>query len=134
MTPAAWIRNFVREHPDYKHDSVVSPKTAADLMAKCHKVGLGLERAPELHGSFPIAPIDVKDAYAAPLVSDVPLTKSETLLSNLVDHYAERTELGSTKRKLQTQIADLSSQLERRQAELRAVEAQMEALKKRSPG
>jgi hypothetical protein len=32
MTPAAWMRKFIRSHPDYKHDSVISPRIAADLM------------------------------------------------------------------------------------------------------
>lgn len=32
QTPATWIRNFVRSHPDYKHDSVVSQEINYDLM------------------------------------------------------------------------------------------------------
>lgn len=32
LTPATWIRNFVRAHPDYKHDSVVSAEINYDLM------------------------------------------------------------------------------------------------------
>ena len=31
-TPATWIRNFVRSHPAYKHDSVVSQEINYDLM------------------------------------------------------------------------------------------------------
>ena len=30
-TPASWIRNFVRTHPAYKHDSVVSKEINYDL-------------------------------------------------------------------------------------------------------
>jgi len=133
MTPAAWIRSFVRTHPDYKFDSVVSPKIAADLMTKCHRVGLGLEKAPELHGAFNIAPIEAKDAYAAPLVSDLPLGRSESMVGQLVDHYAQRTELTSSKRKLESQIGELASQLEARRAELKDVEQKMEALDKQYP-
>ena len=44
MTPAAWMREYIRSHPDYKFDSVVSARIAADLMAKCHRIGQGLEK------------------------------------------------------------------------------------------
>ena len=89
------------------------------------QVGLGLERAPELHGAFHIAPIYAKDAYAAPLVSDSPLGKTESMLGDLVDHYTQRTELTSNKRRLESQIRDLTTQLEARQAELRCDHAVM---------
>merc|ERR1711979_88338 len=32
MTPAAWMRKFVRNHPAYKGDSVVNEEIAYDLM------------------------------------------------------------------------------------------------------
>jgi hypothetical protein len=32
LTPATWIRNFVRSHPDYKKDSVVSQTINYDLL------------------------------------------------------------------------------------------------------
>jgi glutamate--cysteine ligase catalytic subunit len=32
QTPATWIRNFVRSHPDYKYDSVVSQEINYDLL------------------------------------------------------------------------------------------------------
>ena len=32
VTPATWIRNFVRQHPDYKYDSVVSKEINYDLL------------------------------------------------------------------------------------------------------
>ena len=31
-TPATWIRNFVRSHPDYQKDSVVSQAINYDLL------------------------------------------------------------------------------------------------------
>ena len=34
MTTARWIREFVGNHPDYKHDSVVSDSIAYDLLTK----------------------------------------------------------------------------------------------------
>ena len=33
-TGATWIRNFVRDHPSYKHDSVVSEEITFDLLSK----------------------------------------------------------------------------------------------------
>jgi len=59
----------LQEHPDYKQDSVVSHRIAADLMAKCHRIGAGLEHVPELHGEFIIAPVHTKDAYAVDMGS-----------------------------------------------------------------
>ena len=32
LTPATWIRNFVRSHPDYQKDSVVSQAINYDLL------------------------------------------------------------------------------------------------------
>lgn len=69
MTPATWIRNFVREHPDYKCDSVVTPGIAYDLVKVCSDIGLGHLPCPALVGQVAIEPI-VKDmAYARPLDS-----------------------------------------------------------------
>jgi len=133
MTPAAWIRKFVHSHPDYKQDSEISSRVAADLMTKCHKVGLGIEKVPELHGSFGIATIMAKDAYHAPLVSNVPLDRSTSQLGNLVDHYAQRVELMSSKRKLLSQIDDLQGQLQARQTELTAVTSKIDSLEQRAP-
>lgn len=38
-TAATWIRDFVAEHPDYKHDSVVSDSIAHDLVMEIKAVG-----------------------------------------------------------------------------------------------
>lgn len=66
QTPATWIRNFIRSHPAYKHDSVVSEEINHDLMVAvdemyvdssvCHSAVVlmwriserGVRRAPEL--------------------------------------------------------------------------------------
>ena len=50
MTPAAWMRNFVRTHPDYKKDSVVSESIAFDLVHACNDIGLGKRDCPEILG------------------------------------------------------------------------------------
>jgi glutamate--cysteine ligase catalytic subunit len=55
MTPATWIRQFVQSHPDYKHDSVVSPSIAYDLMIACKEIGEGERPCPEILGDVKIS-------------------------------------------------------------------------------
>lgn len=40
-TGAKWIRDFVRKHPDYQHDSVVSEKIAYELVKEVQEVTVG---------------------------------------------------------------------------------------------
>ncbi|CAN0571045.1 unnamed protein product, partial [Laminaria digitata] len=40
MTTAAWLRDFVTSHPDYKQDSVVTDEIAYDLVIACQDIGL----------------------------------------------------------------------------------------------
>jgi glutamate--cysteine ligase catalytic subunit len=47
-TNAAWIRKFVREHPDYAHDSIVTETINHDLVAAVHAIGEGERDAPEI--------------------------------------------------------------------------------------
>jgi len=73
MTPAAWMRRFVREHPEYKSDSVVSSGIAFDLVRACDEIGLGRRACPELHGHFAIEPIAVDGHQAVPKASSCPM-------------------------------------------------------------
>lgn len=41
QTGATWIRNYVRSHPDYRRDSVVSERVNYDLMRVIEKLGHG---------------------------------------------------------------------------------------------
>jgi glutamate--cysteine ligase catalytic subunit len=41
QTGAMWIREFVRNHPDYKKDSVISERINYDLMKVVEKLGWG---------------------------------------------------------------------------------------------
>ena len=52
MTNATWIRKFIHEHPDYKHDSVISETTAYDLVRKIKDVSEGTITCPELTGKL----------------------------------------------------------------------------------
>merc|ERR1712008_263760 len=45
LTPAAWMRRFVRGHPDYARDSVVSPSIAYALVRACDDIGRGARRS-----------------------------------------------------------------------------------------
>ncbi|KAN0061459.1 glutamate--cysteine ligase [Thecaphora frezii] len=46
MTTATWIRNFVRNHPEYKKDSVVSQTINFDLIKKLDEIERGAVDAP----------------------------------------------------------------------------------------
>ncbi|TFK54486.1 glutamate-cysteine ligase catalytic subunit [Heliocybe sulcata] len=48
QTAATWIRNFVRNHPDYKYDSVVSQEINYDLMRTADEIERGVRKAPGL--------------------------------------------------------------------------------------
>ncbi|KAF8629425.1 hypothetical protein AX15_003473 [Amanita polypyramis BW_CC] len=48
QTPATWIRNFVRSHPDYKFDSVVSQEITYDLLKAVDDIERGVRRDPNL--------------------------------------------------------------------------------------
>lgn len=70
VTPATWMRNFVRNHPDYQQDSHVSDELAYDLMEACRDIGLGKLHVPELLGNdIFIDPITAEGAYEVKLDS-----------------------------------------------------------------
>ncbi|KAI0368347.1 glutamate-cysteine ligase catalytic subunit [Pilatotrama ljubarskyi] len=46
-TAASWIRDFVRSHPAYKFDSVVSQEINYDLMVAVDEIERGLRKAPD---------------------------------------------------------------------------------------
>ncbi|CAM0141049.1 glutamate--cysteine ligase [Umbelopsis sp. WA50703] len=50
MTGATWMRQFVQNHPAYKHDSVVSQEINYDLMKTIEKISSGELEIPELLG------------------------------------------------------------------------------------
>jgi glutamate--cysteine ligase catalytic subunit len=50
MTGATWMRQFVQNHPGYKHDSVVSEEINYDLMKAIEKISKGELEVPELLG------------------------------------------------------------------------------------
>ncbi|PWN53196.1 GCS-domain-containing protein [Violaceomyces palustris] len=46
MTTATWIRNYVRSHPEYNFDSVISQGINYDMIKKLDLIERGLEEAP----------------------------------------------------------------------------------------
>ncbi|CAG8507018.1 12388_t:CDS:10, partial [Dentiscutata heterogama] len=48
QTAATWIRNFVRSHPNYNHDSIVSQEINYDLIKMVEGIQKGQVKAPEL--------------------------------------------------------------------------------------
>jgi len=52
LTTASYIRKFVDNHPDYKHDSVITQKINYDLIKMAHDVGSGTLRPYELFGNL----------------------------------------------------------------------------------
>jgi len=58
QTNAAWIREFVRAHPDYKFDSRVPQTTAYDLLMAAKDIGEGIRHEPKLTGENRIPKIE----------------------------------------------------------------------------
>ena len=87
LTPASWIRKFVRNHEDYKFDSVISDAIAYDLLVACQEIGEGKRTAPELLGENIIKPILASDAYQRRLDSKR-VNNSEIL--SLLERYSAR--------------------------------------------
>ena len=52
MTTAAWIRQFVLSHPEYKRDSKVTEKISYDLIMKMKLMAEGHLVCPELTGDL----------------------------------------------------------------------------------
>ena len=69
VTPATWMRTYVRAHPAYKFDSVVSDEIAYDLLKACRDIGEGTLHVPELLGDVTVDPVTPEGAYDAQLSS-----------------------------------------------------------------
>merc|ERR1712224_405863 len=87
VTPATWIRNYVRNHEAYKGDSVVNDEIAYDLVKACTDIGLGKLHIPELLGDVKIDPVKEDDAYEVKL--DSKRAQNERILE-LLQRYKKR--------------------------------------------
>jgi len=93
VTPATWIRNFIRGHEDYKLDSVVTDVIAYDLLVACKEIGEGKRAAPELLGDNVIKPILAANAYQKKL--DSKRVNNAQILS-LLERYSARKAFAET--------------------------------------
>ena len=93
ITPATWMRNFVRSHPSYKNDSVVNDEIAYDLMKACKDIGEGKLQVPELLGKIMIEPITTEGAYEVKLESS--RAQNDQVL-HLLRRYTSRRSFGNS--------------------------------------
>eukprot|EP00545_Synedropsis_sp_CCMP1620_P000294 CAMPEP_0119008490 /NCGR_PEP_ID=MMETSP1176-20130426/3727_1 /TAXON_ID=265551 /ORGANISM="Synedropsis recta cf, Strain CCMP1620" /LENGTH=929 /DNA_ID=CAMNT_0006960827 /DNA_START=65 /DNA_END=2854 /DNA_ORIENTATION=- len=93
VTPATWMRNYVRTHPAYKGDSVITDEIAYDLVKICSDIGLGKVHIPELLGDVVIDPITTEGAYEVKL--DSRRAKNGHILE-LLTRYKSRESFKST--------------------------------------
>lgn len=96
LTPAAWMRRFVRAHPAYKFDSVVSDEIAHDLMVACQEIGEGKRHEPDLTGDVVIEPVTVQGVYDKKLDSG---RIKDDRLTALLRRYTKRADFGASGRK-----------------------------------
>jgi len=87
ITPATWMRNFVRNHPDYQNDSFLTDKIASDLLIACKEIGEGKLSCPEVLGDIEIRPITTEGAYDTKL--DSKRVKNARVLE-LLQRYTKR--------------------------------------------
>lgn len=70
-TAAKWMRSYVKSHPKYSGNGVVSHEVANDLLQLCNDIGMGRVRCPELHGEYKIDRLCVEDAVETYLDSSI---------------------------------------------------------------
>jgi glutamate--cysteine ligase catalytic subunit len=95
MTPAAWMRQFVQNHPDYKQDSVVTDSISYDLMVACDEIGRGVRSCPEIHGEVVIDRILNEGIYGTVLESSTSHKARAKLLEQLVARASKQDGPGS---------------------------------------
>jgi len=90
MSNAAYIRQFVQNHPKYNKDSVVTSEIAHDLMMHCKGIGEGEIRCPEIYGDAEIPRIRREDAYGTPLRGRLNSDERSLLIHRLIEHAEKR--------------------------------------------
>mmetsp|Transcript_7533 Transcript_7533/g.16323 ORF Transcript_7533/g.16323 Transcript_7533/m.16323 type:complete len:99 (-) Transcript_7533:75-371(-) len=90
------MRRFVRAHPAYKFDSVVSDEIAHDLMVACQEIGEGKRHEPDLTGDVVIEPVTVQGVYDKKLDSG---RIKDDRLTALLRRYTKRADFGASGRK-----------------------------------
>jgi glutamate--cysteine ligase catalytic subunit len=90
ITPATWIRRFVRSHPDYKQDSFVSDSIAYDLMVACKDIGEGKRKCKEMLGNITIPELSTAAAWDMKLDLDVGARADSKAVQDQLKRYASR--------------------------------------------
>ena len=90
MTTAAWMRQFVTSHPEYKQDSYLTEGIAHDLLVACNEIGKGTRACPEILGTHVIEEISTRDAYETPMMGKISATERSSLIQNLVQRAVAR--------------------------------------------
>lgn len=90
ISPATYIRQFVKSHPDYKEDSVISPSIAYDLAKRVDEIGQGINLPKEVYGNyqpliFPHGAINKNNGYSHNISLD-PLDSysRNTIINNIL--------------------------------------------------
>lgn len=126
QTNAAWIREFVRSHPDYKFDSRVSQTIAYDLLMAAKDIGEGKRHEPKLTGEHRISPIE-------PGMNPFKYVTSEHTVESDVASIARTAccEMNRCRSQLLRTYVNraLGKRVEQSQSELRAKMDEMEKLK-----
>ena len=78
------MRTFVTTHPNYQHDSVITPEIAHDLLIACDEIGKGVRACPELLGSVTIDRVRGEDAYGQVLAGRLNPEERSELIQNLI--------------------------------------------------
>jgi hypothetical protein len=65
-TTARWMRDYVRDHPAYKHDSIVSDEITYDLLKKMDAISKGAIHCERLLGKFRVSQKDVASSAPCP--------------------------------------------------------------------
>jgi hypothetical protein len=81
------MRNFVREHPAYMHDSIIRPEIAHDLLQTCSDIGSGNRQCPEILGDITVERVRPEDAYGSVLAGKL---NSEEERSELLERLMQR--------------------------------------------
>jgi glutamate--cysteine ligase catalytic subunit len=89
LTTAAWIRRFVKNHPDYTQDSIVTSTIVYDLMEACQAIGNGTLPAPDLLGPVGVPPLSLTEPYPVQLKGSGAISKSER--NRLIKMYLGRS-------------------------------------------
>jgi glutamate--cysteine ligase catalytic subunit len=106
VTPATWMRNFVRNHPAYKNDSHVNQEIAYDLMMACKDIGEGKRHEKSLLGDFKISPVSTKGAYDGGVLGGESVGNDDLL--KLLRRYSKRKSFNRTTKKSSEEGSNIS--------------------------